>query len=139
MRISDWSADVCSSDLALTRDDLACIIYTSGTGGAPRGVMQHHGGILHNVAGCFAIIANDFPDGTETFLSFLPLIHAYAPSGGQFLPIGLGGQTLFPKGRARVASTPERERPARSSAWRGCLGGVVAARAREPQRKRGGG
>ena len=32
--------------------DLACIIYTSGTGGAPRGVMQHHGAILHNVEGC---------------------------------------------------------------------------------------
>ena len=30
------------------RDDLACIIYTSGTGGAPRGVLQHHGAILHN-------------------------------------------------------------------------------------------
>ena len=39
-----------------TRDSaattLACIIYTSGTGGAPRGVMQHHGAILHNVEGC---------------------------------------------------------------------------------------
>ena len=30
------------------RGDLACLIYTSGTGGAPRGVMQHHGTILHN-------------------------------------------------------------------------------------------
>ena len=37
---------------AVTRDDLACLIYTSGTGGAPRGVMQHHGAILHNVEGC---------------------------------------------------------------------------------------
>src|SRR3546814_11415628 len=104
MRISDWSADVCSSDLALTRDDLACIIYTSGTGGAPRGVMQHHGGILHNVAGCFDIIANDFPDGTETFLSFLPLSHAYEPSGGQFLPIGIGGQIYYAEGLEKLAS-----------------------------------
>src|SRR3546814_20730531 len=107
MRISDWSADVCSSDLALTRDDLACIIYTSGTGGAPRGVMQHHGGILHNVAGCFDIIANDFPDGTETFLSFLPLSHAYEHSGGQFLPIGIGGQIYYAEGLEKIASNIE--------------------------------
>ena len=33
----------------VTRDDLACIIYTSGTSGPPRGVMLHHGAILHNV------------------------------------------------------------------------------------------
>ena len=42
-----------ASDIAgVGRDDLACIIYTSGTGGAPRGVRQHHGAILHNVGGC---------------------------------------------------------------------------------------
>ena len=34
-----------------TREDLACIIYTSGTGGAPRGVRQHHGMLLHNIEG----------------------------------------------------------------------------------------
>jgi len=34
------------------RRDLACIIYTSGTGGAPRGVQLHHGSILQNLEGC---------------------------------------------------------------------------------------
>jgi long-chain acyl-CoA synthetase len=38
---------------SLGRSDLACLIYTSGTGGAPRGVRQHHGAILHNVAGAW--------------------------------------------------------------------------------------
>ena len=56
----------------VTRDDLACLIYTSGTGGAPRGVMQHHGAILHNVEGCVSIIAEDFGVDEEVFLSFLP-------------------------------------------------------------------
>src|SRR3546814_13083842 len=37
--------------LGVKREDTACLIYTSGTGGAPRGVMQHHGAILHNAAG----------------------------------------------------------------------------------------
>src|SRR3546814_2761823 len=36
----------CAAQAAeLQRSDLACLIYTSGTGGAPRGVMQHHGAI----------------------------------------------------------------------------------------------
>ena len=74
------------------REDLACIIYTSGTGGAPRGVMQHHGAILHNVKGCCDVISADLGWGEEVFLSFLPLSHAYEHTGGQFVPIGLGGQ-----------------------------------------------
>src|SRR3546814_9521919 len=69
--------------LSMTREDLACLIYTSGTGGAPRGVMQHHGAILHNGAGAAEILVNDFGIGeNETFLSFLPLSHAYEHSGG---------------------------------------------------------
>jgi long-chain acyl-CoA synthetase len=36
---------------SVDRADLACLIYTSGTGGAPRGVQQHHGAILHNLEG----------------------------------------------------------------------------------------
>ena len=37
--------------VSIGRDSLACIIYTSGTGGAPRGVRQHHGMLLTNIAG----------------------------------------------------------------------------------------
>src|SRR3546814_10818650 len=47
------------------REDLACLIYTSGTGGAPRGVMQQHGAILHNVNGCARVIAEDFGRSEE--------------------------------------------------------------------------
>ena len=64
---------VVAAQADFTREDLACIIYTSGTGGAPRGVMQHHGAILHNCAGCSAVIAEDFGWEDEVFLSFLPL------------------------------------------------------------------
>src|SRR5687767_1152932 len=54
------------------RNDLACIIYTSGTGGAPRGVQQHHGSILANIAGCPDTSSNDFGWDAEVLLSFLP-------------------------------------------------------------------
>lgn len=96
---------------AITRSDLACIIYTSGTGGAPRGVRQHHGAILCNVEGCVALIAEDFGWGDEVFLSFLPLSHAYEHSGGQFLPIALGAQIYYAEGLEKLASNIEETRP----------------------------
>ncbi|WP_093315902.1 AMP-dependent synthetase/ligase [Sphingomonas jatrophae] len=104
-------AATAAAALTLARDDLACIIYTSGTGGAPRGVRQHHGAILHNVAGCIDIISEDFFWGEEVFLSFLPLSHAYEHSGGQFLPIGLGGQIYYAEGLEKLASNIEETRP----------------------------
>ncbi|PSJ41661.1 AMP-dependent synthetase/ligase [Allosphingosinicella deserti] len=93
------------------REDLACLIYTSGTGGAPRGVMQHHGAILHNVEGCIAVIDEDFGWEDEVFLSFLPASHAYEHSGGQFFPIGLGGQIYYSEGLEKLASNIEEVRP----------------------------
>ncbi len=122
VKAHDWSALVSKTDVdvkacaangetAFKRDDLACIIYTSGTGGAPRGVQQHHGAILLNVEGCVDIISNDFGWGDEVFLSFLPLSHAYEHSGGQFLPIGLGGQIYYAEGLEKLAANIEEVRP----------------------------
>ncbi|MEY4160119.1 MAG: hypothetical protein RLZZ136_740 [Pseudomonadota bacterium] len=93
------------------RDDLACVIYTSGTGGAPRGVMQHHGMILCNVDGAARIITEDFGWEDEVFLSFLPLSHSYEHTGGQFLPIGLGAQIYYSEGLEKLASNIEDVRP----------------------------
>ena len=94
------------------RSDTACIIYTSGTGGAPRGVKQHHGAILCNVAGAAEILADDFGlDEEERFLSFLPLSHAYEHSGGQYLPIGVGAQIYYAEGLEKLASNIEETRP----------------------------
>ena len=111
--IADHPADVAATvrDASFARDDLACIIYTSGTGGAPRGVMQHHGAILHNCDGCCRIIAEDFSWGDEIFLSFLPLSHAYEHTGGQFLPIALGGQIYYAEGLDKLASNIAETRP----------------------------
>ncbi len=104
-------AAVADAAAALRRDDLACIIYTSGTGGAPRGVMQHHGAILHNVAGCATAVSEDLGWGDEVFLSFLPLSHAYEHTGGQFVPIGMGGQIYYAEGIEKLAANIEEVRP----------------------------
>jgi long-chain acyl-CoA synthetase len=118
--VHDWAGliasetpdvEACAAAAAFSRDDLACIIYTSGTGGAPRGVMQHHGAILHNVEGCIDVIATDFGWDDEVFLSFLPASHAYEHSGGQMFPIGLGGQIYYSEGLEKLASNIEEVRP----------------------------
>lgn len=100
----------------ITRKDTACLIYTSGTGGAPRGVMQHHGAILHNISGAARIVAEDFGWDTtgadqEVFLSFLPLSHAYEHTAGQFLPVAMGGHIHYAEGLDKLASNIEEVRP----------------------------
>lgn len=78
----------------LTRDDLACIIYTSGTGGTPKGVMLHHGAILHNCTGALDAL-EELGIGDDRFLSFLPLSHSYEHMAGQFFPIAAGAQIYY--------------------------------------------
>ena len=111
--IADHPTD--AADMArqatFAREDLACIIYTSGTGGAPRGVMQHHGAILHNVYGTVTVIAEEYGWDDEVFLSFLPLSHAYEHTAGQFVPIGLGGQIYYAEGLEKLAANIEETRP----------------------------
>ena len=117
----DWNALIAANPVSVAeaeqaaarmqRADLACIIYTSGTGGSPRGVMQHHGAILTNVEGCCTVISEDFGWEDEVFLSFLPLSHAYEHTGGQHFPIGLGAQIYYSEGLDKLASNIEEVRP----------------------------
>ena len=95
----------------VSRDDTACLIYTSGTGGAPRGVMQHHGAILCNVDGAAEILRDDFGLHNDRFLSFLPLSHAYEHSGGQYLPIGVGAEIFYAEGLEKLAANIEETQP----------------------------
>ena len=126
LAVHDWAALTAGPDAtaavrarmaSVTREDLACVIYTSGTGGAPRGVRQHHGMILHNVHAAGTIVREDFGWGEEVFLSFLPLSHAYEHTGGQWLPIGLARKSTT--ARAWTSSPPISRRSARRS-WRWC-------------------
>jgi long-chain acyl-CoA synthetase len=76
------------------REDMCSIIYTSGTGGLPKGVMLTHGGILCNCDGATEIV-RELGLGDEIFLSFLPLSHAYEHVGGIYFPICLGAQIYY--------------------------------------------
>ncbi|MBM3572377.1 MAG: long-chain fatty acid--CoA ligase, partial [Alphaproteobacteria bacterium] len=79
------------------RDDIACLIYTSGTGGNPKGVMLSHRAILTNCLGAEHVIQR-LGLGENVFLSFLPLSHSYEHTAGQFFPISIGAQIYYAEG-----------------------------------------
>ena len=72
----------------LNRKDPACIIYTSGTGGNPKGVVLSHGGILSNCEGAINLIKPILSNRTR-FLTWLPLSHSYEHTV-QFVQISVG-------------------------------------------------
>ncbi|MBX7199746.1 MAG: AMP-dependent synthetase/ligase [Rhodospirillaceae bacterium] len=87
--------DEAEPDVAhLKRGDICCLIYTSGTGGLPRGVALTHGNILANCHGATVLLESLGIDD-EVFLSFLPLSHAYEHTAGMFFPISLGAQIYY--------------------------------------------
>ena len=79
--------------LDIKRSDLACIIYTSGTQGNPKGVMLSHGGILNNCEGSISLLKNIISEKPK-FLTWLPLSHSYEHTV-QFVQIGIGAQVFY--------------------------------------------
>ena len=80
------------------RSDTACIIYTSGTGGNPKGVMLSHGAMLTNCTGAQELLKNLLKGMKEIrFLSWLPLSHSYEHTL-QFFTLGIGAQVYYAEG-----------------------------------------
>ena len=80
-------------NLGIKRNDIACIIYTSGTQGKPKGVMLSHGGILSNCEGAHNLIKK-FTSKKPNFLTWLPLSHSYEHTV-QFVQIALGAKVFY--------------------------------------------
>ncbi|MDC0586106.1 AMP-dependent synthetase/ligase, partial [Candidatus Pelagibacter sp.] len=77
----------------LKRTSPACIIYTSGTGGNPKGVILSHGGILNNLVGACEIMKPLF-NTRPVFLTWLPLSHSYEHCV-QFAQIAVGAKVFY--------------------------------------------
>jgi long-chain acyl-CoA synthetase len=95
--------DIAERVAALAPDDTACIIYTSGTGGAPKGVLLSHRNIIANCRGAFHLLEM-LGLGDEVFLSFLPLSHSYEHTAGLMFPISIGAQIYFAEGADTLAA-----------------------------------
>ena len=117
LRLADWQETL---DLGAARedfepvaaalDDTACFIYTSGTGGVPKGVMLTHRNIFANCLGAHHLLEG-FGLGHEVFLSFLPLSHSYEHTAGQFFPISIGAQIYYAESADKLLENLSEARP----------------------------
>ena len=78
----------------LKRHNPACIIYTSGTSGNPKGVVLSHGGILANCEGAYDLLLPLIKKKNPVFLTWLPLSHSYEHTV-QFVQILIGAEIFY--------------------------------------------
>ena len=71
-------------------NDLATLIYTSGTTARPKGVMLSHFALLWNAQSSAALVP---PRPDDVFLSILPIAHAFERTVGYYLPM-MGGSAI---------------------------------------------
>ncbi len=132
--------DRLAADVAAIRtDDLACLIYTSGTGGPPKGVMLPHRSLLANQQAVAQAVAPLHLDG-ERYLSFLPLSHSYEHTIGNYLLPSLGMEVVYSRGADRLAAEFREIEPALVTAvprlFEVLRGRIMAEVARQPPWKR---
>ena len=96
-------------DLKIGRKDPACIIYTSGTQGNPKGVVLSHGGILSNCEGAYEMLKPLLKNET-VFLTWLPLSHSYEHTV-QFLQIMIGAKVFYAESIDKLINNMMQSRP----------------------------
>ena len=94
----------------LNRKSPACIIYTSGTGGNPKGVILSHGGILSNCQGALDILKSLTEKKEPVFLTWLPLSHSYEHAV-QFIQIFLGAKVFYAESLEKLISNMSEAKP----------------------------
>jgi long-chain acyl-CoA synthetase len=118
-KLMHWSAliadQVAPDDVALEAEAippsaLACLIYTSGTGGAPKGVMLPHRSILSNCRGAFELM-RPLRLQNEVYLSYLPIAHSYEHTVGMFFLPSIGTEIVYCRGVEHLASDLRTVRP----------------------------
>jgi long-chain acyl-CoA synthetase len=95
--------DVALEASSIPAHALACLIYTSGTGGAPKGVMLPHRSILSNCRGAFELL-RPLRLKDETYLSYLPTSHSYEHTVGLFFLPSIGTEIVYCRGVEHLAT-----------------------------------
>ena len=94
----------------LKRNTPACIIYTSGTSGNPKGVILSHGGILANCEGAYDLLKPLVSKRNPVFLTRLPLSHSYEHAV-QFIQILLGAKVFYAESLEKLLSNMSIAKP----------------------------
>tara|TARA_Y100000590_G_scaffold232853_1_gene262291 strand:+ start:43 stop:1725 length:1683 start_codon:yes stop_codon:yes gene_type:complete len=94
----------------LKRNMPACIIYTSGTSGSPKGVILSHGGILANCEGALELLNPLIKKKDPIFLTWLPLSHSYEHAV-QFIQILLGAKVFYAESLEKLISNMSIAKP----------------------------
>ena len=89
-------------------DELATLVYTSGTTGRPKGVMLSHRNIVSNVLAAMHALP---VYGHDRFLSFLPLSHMLERTCGYYVGVWAGAQTVYARGITLLADDIREQRP----------------------------
>jgi long-chain acyl-CoA synthetase len=102
--------DIALETASIPGTALACLIYTSGTGGAPKGVMLPHISILSNCYGAFDLLR---PLGLrdEVYLSYLPASHSFEHTVGMFFLPSIGTEIVYARGVEHLAADMQTVRP----------------------------
>ena len=85
-------------------DDVCCFIYTSGTGGRPKGVMLTHRSIQANITAAIELLAEGNVVENQRFLSLLPLSHSYEHTAGMHLPFQIMGEVWYCESTDQIAN-----------------------------------
>tara|TARA_A100001015_G_scaffold123227_1_gene136595 strand:- start:98 stop:1783 length:1686 start_codon:yes stop_codon:yes gene_type:complete len=94
----------------LKRNMPACIIYTSGTSGNPKGVILSHGGILANCEGAYDLLVPLIQKKNPVFLTWLPLSHSYEHTV-QFVQILLGAKIFYAESLEKLLTNMKIAKP----------------------------
>ena len=92
-------------------EDPACLIYTSGTGGRPKGVLLTHKSIQANIDAAFDLLAEGRAEQGAVFLSLLPLSHAYEHTAGLHLPVQMAAEVWYCEGRDKISANLAEVKP----------------------------
>jgi long-chain acyl-CoA synthetase len=90
-------------------DDLATLVYTSGTTGDPKGVMLTHRNIVSNVEGAKQVFMEFGP--ADVALSFLPLSHIFERMAGYYMMLNAGATIAYAEGVEQVPANMAEVRP----------------------------
>ena len=85
-------------------DDVCCFIYTSGTGGRPKGVMLTHRSIQANITAALELLTEGNVASGQRFLSLLPLSHSYEHTAGMHRPFQSNSEVWYCESTEQIAA-----------------------------------